>query len=173
VGFGEIGRATARLARAFGMRVHALRRRPVDDELVERFYDRGSLGALLATADYVLISAPLTAETQGMIGKRELSQLPRNAVLINLGRGPVVVEEALIEALQSGALRGAVLDVFDVEPLPEGHAFYKLDNVLLSPHCADHTPTWLEDAMNLFVDNYGRFAAGQDLLNVVDKRSGY
>jgi phosphoglycerate dehydrogenase-like enzyme len=95
------------------------------------------------------------------------------AVLINLGRGPVVEEQALVSALRAGAIRGAVLDVFDREPLEPEHPFWSMDNVLLSPHTADRTATWLDEAMELFLENYRRFAAGQALLNVADKRLGY
>jgi len=163
VGHGSIGRAAASLATEFGMNVIGIGRKHTREELEE----------VLTTADYLLVAAPLTNETKGMIGEKELKLLKPGAVLINLGRGPVVVEEALIRALSEGWIRGAVLDVYDVEPLPAGHPFYKLENVLLSPHCADNTYTWMEEAMELFLQNYARFAAGDPLKNVVDKRVGY
>ncbi len=96
-----------------------------------------------------------------------------SAVLINLGRGPVVVEAQLVRALQAGRIRGAVLDVFDQEPLPAGHPFWSMENVLLSPHTSDHTETWLQEAVDLFLENYRRFDSGLPLLNVADKRLGY
>ena len=92
---------------------------------------------------------------------------------MNVGRGPVIDEAALIRALESGRIRGAALDVFEVEPLPAESPLYKLQNVLLSPHCADHTSDWLEQAMEFFIVNFKRFAAGEPLLNVVDKKAGY
>jgi phosphoglycerate dehydrogenase-like enzyme len=95
------------------------------------------------------------------------------AVVINVGRGPVIDESALIRALSSEKIKGAALDVFDREPLPDGHPFYKLENVLLSPHCADHTPDWLDNAMKFFIGQYERFRKGEALLNVVDKKLGY
>ena len=95
------------------------------------------------------------------------------AVLINVGRGPLIDEAALVEALAARRIRGAALDVFDREPLPEGHPFYGLDNLLLSPHCADHTPDWLERAMTFFLEQFERFRKGEPLLNVVDKKRGY
>jgi phosphoglycerate dehydrogenase-like enzyme len=95
------------------------------------------------------------------------------AVVINLGRGPVIDEAAMVRALDRRQIRGAVLDVFDTEPLPEGHPFYRLDNVLVSPHTADHTADWLERAMQLFLDNFERFRKGQPLDNLVDKKLGY
>jgi len=96
-----------------------------------------------------------------------------SAVVINLGRGPVIDEAAMVRALSARRIRGAALDVFDQEPLAEGHPFYQLDNLLLSPHCADHTPDWLERAMQFFIDQFERFRKGEPLLNVVDKRRGY
>ena len=162
VGHGTIGRATAALATSFGMRVCSIGRRHTREELAE-----------VLGSDYVLIGTPLTAETRGMIGEAELRLMKPTSVLINLGRGPVVVEAALIRALREGWIRGAVLDVFDLEPLPAGHAFWALDNVLLSPHCADNTDTWLLEAMELFLDNYERFSRGDTLRNVVDKKAGY
>jgi phosphoglycerate dehydrogenase-like enzyme len=95
------------------------------------------------------------------------------AVVINVGRGPVIDETALVKALQDRRIRGAALDVFDTEPLPQSHPLWKLDNVLLSPHCADHTEGWLEQAVEFFIGNFRRFADGQPLLNLVDKRAGY
>ena len=99
--------------------------------------------------------------------------MKKTAVVMNVGRGPVVEEKALIRALESGRIRGAALDVFENEPLPDGHPFYKLENLLLSPHCADHTLDWLQQAMQFFIDQFGRYAAGEPLRNVVDKKAGY
>jgi len=176
VGYGEIGRRTAERAKPFGMQVHILRRRPklaAGDPLVDRVYGSNDLDSLLAASDYLLVSAPLTAETRGMLGAAQFGRMKSSAVLINLGRGPVVVEAALIDALRQEKIRGAVLDVFDQEPLPAGHPFYSLDNVLLSPHCADHTATWMEEAMQLFLVNLELFRAGKPLKNITDKKSGY
>ena len=116
---------------------------------------RAPAGAALA--DYLVISAPLTLGTRGLIGEPELHAMKAGAVLINIGRGPVVYEAALVRALQTRRIRGAALDVFDTEPLPAGHPFYGLDNVLLSPHSADHFPGWQERAMQLFLENFERF----------------
>jgi phosphoglycerate dehydrogenase-like enzyme len=175
-GYGSIGRCTAERARAFGMRILALRRHPekcADDPLVDRAYAPQQLNDLLAASDYILAAAPLTPETRGLIGEAAFAVMKPNAVLINLGRGPVVVEAQLVRALQQRRIRGAVLDVFDEEPLPAGHPFWSLDNVLLSPHTADHTDTWLQEAVELFLENYRRFAAGEPLLNVTNKQAGY
>ena len=161
VGFGEIGKAAAKLAEPFGMRILPFRRQS------------GRLQDVLRESDYILVAAPITPETRGLIGEKEIAAMKPGAVLINIGRGPVVQENALVRALEGKRIRGAALDVFDVEPLPAGHPFWKLDNVLLSPHTADHTATWLEDAMMFFAQNFERFASGQPLENVVDKKAGY
>jgi phosphoglycerate dehydrogenase-like enzyme len=177
VGYGDIGRAVATRVRAMGMRVLALKRHapPADgaDPLADRIYGPDSRCEMLAECDFVVISAPLTAETRGMIGVAELAAMKRGAVLVNVGRGPIVDEAALIRALSEGSIRGAALDVFDREPLPAGHPFYGLENVLLSPHSADHTPDWLERAMRFFLEQFERFRKGEPLANVVDKRLGY
>ena len=99
--------------------------------------------------------------------------MKRTAVLINLGRGPIVDEDALVRALTEKTIRGAALDVFDEEPLPKGHPFYRLDNVLLSPHCADHTSDWLDNATLFFAEQFERYERGEKLRNVVDKSVGY
>lgn len=163
IGHGSIGKATAALAEAFGMQVRGVGRNHIPEERDE----------ILATSDYVLLSAPLTAETRGLIGEAELKRMKPEAVLINLGRGPVVCEEALLRALREGWIRGAVLDVYDQEPLPAAHPLWELDNVLLSPHCADNTTTWLNEAMELFIENFGRFTRGEALKNIADMEAGY
>ncbi|MGB2621609.1 MAG: D-2-hydroxyacid dehydrogenase [Candidatus Acidiferrum sp.] len=177
LGYGDIGRAVATRARAMGMRVLAIKRHAsassAADPLVEQMYSPERRIEMISRCDYVVIAAPLTPETKDMIGEQELRAMKPTAVIINVGRGPVINEEALVAALSSGRIAGAALDVFDQEPLPPGHPFYKLENVLLSPHCADHTPDWLDNAMVFFAEQYQRFRGGQPLLNVVDKKLGY
>jgi len=177
VGYGDIGRAVATRVRAMGMRVLAVKRHgpPIYnvDPLVSQIYAPDRLHEMLPQCDYVVVSAPLTPETKGMIDTAAFGAMKPTAVLINVGRGPVVDEPALISALSMNIIKGAALDVFDKEPLPAGHPFYSLQNVLLSPHCADHTPDWLERAMQFFIDQFGRYAKGEPLLNIVDKHLGY
>ncbi|HEY4365520.1 MAG TPA: D-2-hydroxyacid dehydrogenase [Bryobacteraceae bacterium] len=176
VGYGSLGRAAATRARAFGMKVAALRRRPelsADDARVDASYAPAQLNELIAASDYLLLSTPLTAETRGMIGAEQMAAMKPSAVLINIGRGPVIDEAALIAALQAGKIRGAALDVFTVEPLPAGHPFYSMENVLMSPHTADRVEGFLEPAIECFLDNLKLFCAGEPLLNVVDKNAGY
>jgi phosphoglycerate dehydrogenase-like enzyme len=176
VGYGDIGRAVAERLSPFGARVLALRRRPdvaEKDPRVSEVLPPEQLGDLLARSDDVVVAAPLTPQTRGLVGREALASMRPSAVLINVGRGPVVDEAALVAALEQRRLRGAALDVFETEPLPPGHAFWRLPNVLLSPHCADHVPGWIEAAMHLFLRNLDLFRRGEPLLNVVDKARGY
>jgi len=177
VGYGDIGRAVASRARAMGMRVLAVKRHAppagAKDAYADRIYTPEHMREMIALSDYIVAAAPLTAETRGLIGEPEFAVMKEQAVVINLGRGPVIDEAAMVRALSEHLIRGAVLDVFDAEPLPEGHPFYRLDNVLLSPHTADHTADWLDRAMQFFLDNFARFHKGQPLQNLVDKKLGY
>jgi phosphoglycerate dehydrogenase-like enzyme len=177
IGYGDIGRAIAERVRALGMAVLAVRRHVSPSQgaqpLVAQTYTPERRLRMISRCDYVVVAAPLTSETRGMIGEAEFAAMKPTAVVINVGRGPVINEEAMIGALSSGRIRGAALDVFDHEPLPAGHPFYKLENVLLSPHCADHTPDWLDNAMLFFIEQYERFRKGEALPNVVDKKLGY
>ncbi len=163
IGQGSIGRATSALASAFGMKVRGIGRKHLPEEFAD----------VLERSDYLLVSTPLTEETRGMIGEAELRRMKPSAVILNLGRGPVIVEDALVKALREGWIRGAVLDVYDTEPLPEGHPFWSLENVLLSPHCADNTETWLNEAMEIFLENFARYVKGDPLRNVTHKELGY
>ena len=176
VAYGDIGRAVASRAKALGMRVLATRRNPAPragDEHVDRIYAAGDLHAMLPECDYVAVTAPLTPETTGLIGKREFELMKPSAVILNVGRGPVIVESAMIEALQTKRIRGAALDVFDVEPLPPDNPLWTLDNVLLTAHCADHVEGWVESAVVFFVEQFNRWRKGEPLRNVVNKRAGY
>ena len=175
IGYGEIGRDVARRAKAFGMKVLATRRRPEQaaDTWADEIRPASENAAVMARADFVVVCLPLTAETFGMIGGAELGAMRPSAVFINIGRGAVVDEAALIDALEERRILGAALDVFVQEPLPPTHPFWRLDNVLLSPHTADHTATWLHESVDFFIGNFHRFVAGQPLENVVDKQAGY
>jgi len=176
VGYGDIGRAAARKAHALGMRVIGLRRtaeRPPGDDVADEIGALGDRLAFLPRADYVAVAAPLVPESHHLIGPAEIAAMKPTAVVINVGRGPVIDETALVRALEEGRIRGAALDVFEREPLPAGHPLYRLENVLLSPHCADHTHDWLERAMQFFIDQFEKFRTGVPLANIVDKKLGY
>ena len=177
VGYGSIGQAVAARARALEMNVLALRRRvpkkTKEDLLIDRVYGPEQRLEMVSRCDYILITLPLTEQTKALIANAEFAVMKKNAVVINVGRGPTIDERAMIEALSENRIRGAAVDVFDQEPLPQGHPFYSLENVLLSPHCADHTPGWLDNAMRFFLAQLARFRHGETLMNIVDKASGY
>ena len=176
VGYGSIGSAAAARARVFGMKIAALRRRSSlseGDGLVDQHYRPDQLKDLAAASDYLLVCTPLTEQTRGLIGEAEIAVMKSTAVLINVGRGPVVDEGALTRALESGAIRGAALDVFDQEPLPAEHPFWRMPQVFLSPHTADRVEGFLKPAWEGFLENLDRFRKSQTLLNVVDKQAGY
>jgi phosphoglycerate dehydrogenase-like enzyme len=176
VGYGAIGSAAASRARTFGMKIAALRRRPElfqGETLVDQIYGPAQLRDLMAVSDYILAATPLTPETRGMIGEAEIAAMRPTSVVINIGRGPVIDETALIRALESGKIRGAALDVFNTEPLPPDHPFWRMSNVLLSPHTADRVEGFLAPAFESFFENLDRFLEGRSLMNVVNKRAGY
>jgi phosphoglycerate dehydrogenase-like enzyme len=176
VGYGDIGRSVAERAHRLGMKVLALRRRTTlsaADPWVNETLPAGELLALMRRCDDVVVATPLTPQTRGLVGEEAIGALRPGAVFVNVGRGPVVDEVALARALAQGRIRGAALDVFETEPLPKDSPLWGLDNLLLSPHCADNTPGWLEAAMRAFLANLERFRRNERLLNVVDKRLGY
>lgn len=174
VGVGAIGERTAEIAAALGMRVLGVRRDPtVGAPGVEAMFGPHQLMDLLPEADFVVLTVPLTHETQGMIGERELRAMKLTAYVVNTGRGGTIREPALIRALQEGWIAGAGLDVFETEPLPDDSPLWAMDNVIITSHCADVTPHYGERAMEIFLDNLQRYRAGEPLRNVVDKRIGY
>lgn len=175
VGYGDIGEAVAKRVHPMGMTVLALKRHAPEslDPLVDRFYRPEELLTMLPLCDYIVSCLPLTPETHHMIGEKAFAVMKPTAVVINVGRGPVIDEAAMVRALTGKRIKGAGLDVFEQEPLPPGDPMYKLENVLLSPHCADHTKEWLNRAMRFFVQQYHRFSAGDPLENVVNKSLGY
>jgi phosphoglycerate dehydrogenase-like enzyme len=176
VAHGDIGRAVSRRAKAMGMRVLAQRKNTAaraGDEDVDRVYGANELHAMLPECDYVAVTAPLTDETRGMIGAREFALMKPAAVILNVGRGPVIDEAAMVEALRTKRIRGAALDVFDVEPLPPDNPLWSLENVFMTSHCADHVDGWVESAVVFFLEQFRRWRNGEPLKNVVDKRAGY
>jgi phosphoglycerate dehydrogenase-like enzyme len=178
VGYGEIGRECAMLAKAVGVTIYATRRKvelSANDSILERVFAPARLKEMLSEVDVVVAAAPLTPQTRHMIGEAEFSVMKPSAIVMNVGRGPVIDEAALIRALQQRRIAGAALDVFEVEPLPPDHPFYDMENVLLSPHCTDRTrdPDWLDLSMQCFIDNFWRYTRGEKLENVVDKKAGY
>jgi phosphoglycerate dehydrogenase-like enzyme len=178
VGLGSIGRAIAALATAFGSRVVATRRRPEADAgdeaaRIDRLTGPEGLPDLLAESDFIVLAAPLTPETEGLIDEAALAAVKPGAWLINVARGRLVDERALLRALRDGPLGGAVLDAFRDEPQPPGSPFYDLPNVIVTPHTSWSSGRVLDRSVELFCTNLVRFAAGEPLLNVVDPGVGY
>lgn len=176
IGYGGIGREVGRRAAALGMNVLGLRRRPArveHDDVATILHGRSGLERVLAESDYVVLAAPETAATVRLIDTRALERMKKGAVLVNVSRGALVDEEALVRALRAGRLRGAALDVAVREPLPEGHPFWKLPNVLLTPHVSAATDRFWEREAELILDNIGRYLKGRELRNVVDLEAGY
>ena len=187
IGYGSIGREVGRLACAFGMRVLALDESedPVDGGytvpgvgdpeggIPERLLRPHELRTMLAECDYVVLAVPLTGATRSLIGPDELQAMKRSAFLINIARGGVVDEPALVRALREGWIAGAGLDVFVQEPLPSDNPLWGMENVILTPHIAGMTPHYNERAADVFAENLRRYLSGQPLLNQVDFAKGY
>jgi phosphoglycerate dehydrogenase-like enzyme len=197
VGYGSLGRSVASLASAFGARVIAMRRRPdggaggggaggpeasagADDDdgfpfepRVDRVVGPDGLQELLAESDIVVLAAPLTPETEGMIDEAAVGAMKRDAWLINVARGRLVDDTALVRALRDNRIGGAALDTFRDEPLPPGSPYWELPNVILTPHTAWSSARVLDRSIDLFCDNLVRFSRGEPLRNVVDPAAGY
>jgi phosphoglycerate dehydrogenase-like enzyme len=155
------------------MRVSGISRRARHDPEVGPIYAAEDLDPHLADADYVVVAAPLTSATRGLFDDRRLSSMKASARLINVGRGPIVVTDALVRALRQGRIAGAALDVFEEEPLPADHPLWELPQVMISSHMAGDFIGWREALTEQFTENLRRFLAGEALENVVDKRRGY
>lgn len=178
VGYGEIGRECAALAKPLGMKIYATRRNPersANDPLLDKIFPSSALNEMLSEIDVLVAAAPLTPETNHMLSDAQFAAMKPSSIVINVGRGPVVDEAALIRALQSKKIAAAALDVFEHEPLPQSSPLWAMPNVLISPHCTDRTrnPDWLDSTVLAFVDNFRRYINGEELMNVVDKKAGY
>ncbi len=173
LGLGTIGRDIASRAGAFGMRVVGTKRTPAPVPGVERVLPPEGLPEVLRESDAVVVTLPLTPQTRGLLGEAEFRMMKPSAIFINVGRGPIVQEAALVRALREGWIAAAALDVFEHEPLPADSPLYDLENVILTPHVSGTSPRYLDRAVPLFCENLRRFLAGQPLLNLVDKERGY
>jgi phosphoglycerate dehydrogenase-like enzyme len=175
VGLGSIGGEVAKVAAAFGLRVSGIRRHADEPPPagVEEVLPPERLHDLLARADVVVLSAPLTPETRHLIDAAALARVKRGAFLVNIGRGKLVDDDAVVAALADGRLGGAALDVFTREPLDPGSPYWDLPQVIVTPHISGGMEDYWTPLVALFADNLRRFAAGRELLNVVDKRAGY
>ncbi len=174
VGLGAVGAAVATRARALGLTVIAVRRHPAADPApAHEQWGTERMPELLERADWLVLAAPHTAATRGLIGRAQLERMKPGAVLINLGRGALVDEPALLEALEQGRLAGAGLDVFEHEPLAAESRLWSLPQVIVTPHISGLGPRYWERSVELFARNLRAFVAGAPLVNVVDKRAGY
>jgi len=176
VGLGSVGREVARRASAFGMRVLAVKRQPaaLSEEPVDGlFLGYEGLRLMLPECDVLVITAALTPQTRALIGRNELASLKRGALLVNVARGAIVDEQALVEALESGHLAGAGLDVFEEEPLPPESPLWHLPNVILTPHVGGLSDRTRTRNFERFLENLRRFLSNEPLIGVVDKEAGY
>jgi phosphoglycerate dehydrogenase-like enzyme len=178
VGTGSIGRAIADRARPFGMRLVGVKRTVREDDAAwgsfDELYETENLREALGLADFVALTLPGTPQTEGLLDREAMAAIKPGAYLANVGRGKVVEEAALVEALKDGHLSGAALDVFEVEPLPEESPLWGMENVIISAHTTDVVPELINAAQaDLFCENLRRYLAGEELLNVLDKRLLY
>jgi phosphoglycerate dehydrogenase-like enzyme len=174
VGLGAIGRSVVKTAKALGMHVIAVREHPEKgSEGADEVFGPGQIDELFRQADYVVLAAPVTPSTKAIANAERLSLMKPGACLINVGRGPLVDEEALVEALRSKKIGGAALDVFPKEPLAADSPLWDLPNLLITPHTAALTDKLWERHYSLFSENLRRYLNGSSLLAVVDKRKGY
>lgn len=174
VGAGSIGRQIAKLANAAGMIPHGVARRARnDDPDFAAVHSNEQLLDQLGKADFVVIAAPLTPQTEGLFDRRAFAAMKPSARLINIGRGPIVRTDDLVQALQDGTIAGAGLDVFEEEPLPEDHPLWDMENVIMTAHMAGDFIGWRRALTDQFLENFDRWLAGDELFNQVDKALGY
>jgi len=176
VGYGNIGLGCAKLAKAFGMKVIALRKTPSQsnhDRFIDEAVGADQLNELLKNSDYVVVALALTKETRHFLKQENFKHCKENQVLINIGRGALIDEDSLVEALQTKKLFAAALDVFSVEPLPESSPLWTLPNAFISPHNADLTCDARHRSIKFFTENCKRFLAGEELECIVNKQEGY
>ncbi len=173
LGLGNIGRQIAKVAKAFGMYVIGMKRTMSNVENIDEVITKENLEHLLRNSDFIVAVLPLTEETYHLIGGREFNAMEKKPYFFNIGRGAVVDEKALINALREGKIRGAGLDVFEEEPLPQDSPLWEMENVLITPHIAGLFPGYWEEPTNLFIENFKRYINCKELLNIVDKIAGY
>lgn len=173
VGLGHTGQAVAARARAFGLRVIGTRAHPRPVENVDEVHAAAALPDLWGRADIVVLSVPLLPGTRGLVNARALMAMKRDAILVDVSRGGVLDDAALVNAMRAGHLKGAALDVFETEPLPADSPLWALERVILSPHCSAVSEGWAMRSFDLFLANLGHWRRGEPLFNVVDPDRGY
>ena len=173
VGLGSIGREIAKRAKAFNMRIVATKQTLTQELFVDELCPPSELDRLLGEADYVVLTVPETPDTVGLFSYERICRMKESAVLINVARGTVVSAEGLAQALTEKKIAGAALDVFVSEPLSESSPLWKMDNVLITPHCAAVSPLYLDRAMQCFCENLSLYMNNKAMMNVIDKERGY
>jgi phosphoglycerate dehydrogenase-like enzyme len=188
LGYGRIGRTVARIAEGFGMTVLVSKRDPsemsvegyhedeccdIEGSIPERVFGPDEIHEMLPFCDFVVVALPLTDETRDLIGRKEFMLMKDDSVLVNIGRGPIVNEKDLVEALEEGRISAAGLDVFDEEPLPPDNPLWDLDNVIITPHSGVGGDPADEKILEIFTENLKRFRKGEELINRIDKKKGY
>jgi D-2-hydroxyacid dehydrogenase (NADP+) len=173
IGLGSIGRAIAKRAKSMGMTVLATKHKLTTELFVDALYPPEELAAAISTADFVVVTLPLTEETTGLFTLPIFQKMKSSAFFINVSRGSIVNEKDLAQALQENLIRGAALDVFQEEPLPESSPLWDLPNLLITPHCAAISPYYMDRTLKIFTENLSHFLQENNLINVVDKKRGY
>ncbi|HEY8529910.1 MAG TPA: D-2-hydroxyacid dehydrogenase [Paenibacillaceae bacterium] len=173
IGLGSIGGEIARQCKLLGMRVLATKRTPAQSPWVDELYPPEQTGEVFRQADFVVVALPLTPATTRIIGEKELRLMKKTAYFINIARGGVVDEDALIRVLREGAIAGAGLDVFEEEPLPPDSPLWEMPNVIITPHTAADSPLYMDRMIEVFCENLKRFIRGEKLLHEVDKNLRY
>lgn len=173
VGLGSIGREIAKKAKGLGMEVIATKQEMTTEIFVDKLYKPDQLHEMLGVADFVVVALPLTDKTAGLFTLKEFQAMKPSAYFLNIARGTIVREADLVAALRQGLIKGAGLDVFEVEPLPADSPLWAMDNVIVTPHLAAISPYYLDRAVKLFVDNLTRYTQGREMFNLIDKAKGY
>lgn len=173
IGLGSIGREVAKRAKNMGMRVIAAKRTPTQELFVDKLYTPDQLPHILSLADFVVVTTPLTAETQNMFNAQTFAMMKKTAYFINVSRGPVVDEAALFTALQTQTISGAALDVFCQEPLSADSPLFDVPNLIITPHISAMSPYYMTRALKVFAENLTKFYAQSEMMNIVNKKTGY
>jgi phosphoglycerate dehydrogenase-like enzyme len=173
IGVGAMGAAAAARAKRLGLRVLGIRRTGKPHRHVDQMFRPDALDRLLPRTDFVLLTAPLTPATRGLVGRRQLDLMKPEAGLVNMGRAGLVDYEALADKLTRGELSGAILDVFDPEPLPASSPLWRTPNLIMTPHCSSDAPDYADRTLDLFFDNFRRYLARRPLRNMVDRALQY
>ncbi len=173
IGLGSIGREIAKRAKCLGMKVLATKRTMTQEIFVDKLYPMDQLPHLLSSADFVVVTLPLTEQTKGLFSLEMFRNMKKSAYFINVARGAIVNEADLITALEIGVIKGAALDVFEQEPLPETSPLWEVENLIITPHIAANSPYYIDRALKLFIENLSKFYNDSEMLNIVNKQVGY